>query len=268
MRYTGDGVAFHLFGLEVRWYGVFIVIGMMLAVLFAGKEAKRRGLKEEDISDLSLYMLPLGIVGARIWYVIFEWERYRGDFFKMINVREGGLAIQGGIIAALIVAYFYARKRDIYFLRLTDIAFPFVAMAQSIGRWGNFTNNEAYGTPTELPWGLWIGEQRVHPTFLYESMGTMAIFLFLLWFTRKKIKWDGQATAWYLILYGTVRFFVEGFRTDSLYVGNFRTAQIVAITGIFLGVGLLFLIQRREAKAHIPGRNPYKEQSQSEKAQE
>lgn len=256
MKYSGDGVAFTIFGLEVRWYGVIIVTGIILALYLAQKEAERRGLGDSIIYDIALLIIPVAVVGARLWYVIFEWDRYQGDLSKTLNLREGGLAIQGGILAALIVGYIYCKVKDYSFLRLADIAFPVVALAQSIGRWGNFTNNEAYGGPTDLPWALDINGVGVHPTFLYESIGTFLIFLFLWWFTRNKLTTDGQVTMLYLILYGIVRYFVEGLRTDSLWVGPFRTAQLLAIAGIIVGVIGLIILNKKPSLAHIPGINP------------
>ena len=256
MKYTGDGVAFSLFGIEVRWYGLIIVSGMMLAVYLSQREAERRGIAEDLVTDLAIIFLPVGVVGARLWYVIFEWDRYREDLSRILNFREGGLAIQGGIIAALIVAFLYCRRKKCYLPRISDIIFPYVAMAQSIGRWGNFTNNEAFGGPTDLPWALEIDGVGVHPTFLYESIGTLSIFLFLVWFTRKKLTTDGQVSMLYLILYGAVRYFVEGFRTDSLWIGPYRTAQLVALAGALIGLIGLYLLNRQEPLAHIPGPDP------------
>ena len=256
MQYTGDGVAFSFFGIDVRWYGLIIVTGIVLAVYLAQREANRRGMGDSIIYDLSLIILPAAIVGTRLWYVIFEWERYQGDLMKILNLRESGLAIQGGIIGALIAGYIYSKKKNYSFLRLADILFPVVALAQSIGRWGNFTNNEAFGTPTDLPWALQIDGVGVHPTFLYESIGTFSIFLILLWLTRKKLTTDGQVSMLYLILYGVVRFFVEGMRTDSLWVGPFRTAQLIALIGIIIGVVGLYILSKRPALAHVPGVNP------------
>lgn len=258
MQYRGDGVAFSLFGIDVRWYGLIIVSGIVLAVYLAQREATRRGMGDSVLYDLSLVILPAGIVGTRLWYVLFEWERYQGDLMKILNLRQGGLAIQGGIIGALIAGYFYSKRKGYSFLRLADILFPVVALAQSIGRWGNFTNNEAFGTPTDLPWALQIDGVGVHPTFLYESIGTFTIFLILVWFTRKKLTTDGQVSMLYLILYGVVRYFVEGLRTDSLYVGPFRTAQLIALIGVVVGIVGLFVLSKRPALAHVPGENPEK----------
>ncbi|MDD7542674.1 MAG: prolipoprotein diacylglyceryl transferase, partial [Peptoniphilaceae bacterium] len=150
-EYTGDGVAFSLFGIEIRWYAIMIVTGMFLAVLLAIREAKKRGYGDEVISDLALWMLPIAVIGARIWYVIFEPQRF-STFLDVINIRSGGLAIQGGIMASLIVIFIFSRRRKLPFFELTDLIAPGLALAQSIGRWGNFFNNEAYGYSTNVPW--------------------------------------------------------------------------------------------------------------------
>lgn len=249
MQYTGTGVAFSLFGIEVRWYGIFIVTGMILAMFLSAKEAKRRGLKEDDVFDLAFWAIPIAVIGARLWYVIFEWSSYQGDVSKIINIREGGLAIQGGLMAAMITGWIFCKVRKLSFLEMADIIFPYVVMAQGIGRWGNFTNNEAFGTPTNLPWALIVNGQSVHPTFLYESIGDIVICLTLIWITRKKLKFNGQILMLYFILYGILRFFVEGLRTDSLYYGNIRVAQLLAICGIVIGIaGLVYLSKKNKEK--------------------
>lgn len=248
MSFTGSPVAFHVFGLEVRWYAILIVTGMLLAIHIASKEAKRVGLGEETVSDLALLILPAGIIGARLWYVIFEWHRYQDNPLSALDIRSGGLAIHGALLAAAAACYFFCRKRKLSFVKMADLLLPVVALAQAIGRWGNFTNNEAHGGPTDLPWGLWIAGEKVHPTFLYESIGDLCIFLFLWFYIRRHRSFDGQAASLYLILYGILRFFVEGLRTDSLYMGPIRVAQLVSLIGVVCGAVLYFAFRHR-AKA-------------------
>ena len=246
MEYTGDGVAIRLFGLEIRWYAVMIVTGMIIAIYLAGKEAKRRGFDEEVIYDLAMIILPISVLGARIWYVLFEWERYQGDFLAMINIRQGGLAIQGGIMAGLVTGYFFCKRKNLPFLTLADILFPVVALAQGIGRWGNFFNNEAYGVATDLPWALIIDGQKVHPTFLYESIGDILLFFFLRYYSKNHAKADGQVAMLYFVFYGILRFFVEGLRTDSLYWGEYRVAQILSILGVIIGLVGYYLLSKKK----------------------
>ena len=246
MEFKGDPVAFSIFGIDVYWYGIIIITGMILAILISKYRAKKWGVNPEIIDDIVLVILPAAIIGARLYYVIFEWEHYRGDFLKIIDIRSGGLAIHGGIIGAVISGYIYCKKKDIDFFVLADIILPTVILAQGIGRWGNFVNQEAYGGPTDLPWALIIDGKKYHPTFLYESIGDILIFLFLHFYITKRQKHIGLNTGLYLILYGILRYFVEGLRTDSLYLGNIRVAQLVSIIGIFLGIFIIFYFRRKE----------------------
>lgn len=255
MQYTGDGVAITLFGLEIRWYAVFIVTGMMLALYLLSRQMKRRHIDPDLAYDIALWVLPFGIIGARLWYVLFESARFP-TFWSVINLRSGGLAIQGGIMAGLLVALVWSKKKHFSLFRLTDMIAPGLALAQGIGRWGNFTNNEAHGGLTDLPWGLWIDGQRYHPTFLYESVGDILLCLFLFWALRRLVKRDGQATALYFIGYGLLRFFVEGLRTDSLYWGPIRVAQALSLIGIVVGIVALLFFQKQAPNAHLLGKNP------------
>ena len=243
-------VAFSILGIDIMWYAVLIVIGMYVGIGIAAKEAGRKGMDPEKIYDMMLWVLPLGIVGARIYYVIFEWDSYGGDFLKMINIREGGLAIHGGLLVGLVVAWLFCKKNNLRFLDVFDATFPGVAMGQAIGRWGNFINQEAYGAPTDLPWALVIDGQRYHPTFLYESIGDFFICLFLLYYARNKQKASGQVFALYLILYGILRFFVEGLRMDSLYFMGLRVAQLVSLTAVVIGI-IIFNLSNKKASMRL-----------------
>lgn len=239
-----DRVAFSLFGIDVMWYGIFIAIGMMLAVGIAVKESKRVGLKEEDIMDLALFLIPLGVLGARIYYVIFSWDQYSGNLMDIFNIRGGGLAIHGGIIAGILTGFVFSRIKKIDFFKLADTVVLGVPLAQSIGRWGNFVNQEAHGGPTDLPWGIMIDGQKVHPTFLYESIWDLLIFLFIF-LRRKKKKYEGSIIVEYITLYSLGRFFIEGFRTDSLMLGPIRMAQFVSLLGVVVGVVLHIILSKR-----------------------
>ncbi len=244
-----DNVFLTLFGIDIMWYGVIIGIGILLGVTLATKEAVRYGLDEDHFTSMLLWAIPIAIVGARLYYVLFNLDYYTQNPGQIINIRQGGLAIYGGIIAALITAYIYCKKKNMNFLTATDAAMPGVALGQAIGRWGNFVNQEAYGGPTDLPWGMLIDGEIVHPTFLYESLFNGALVLFLLWYGRKKRKHPGEVLFLYMIGYGIARLFIEGLRTDSLYLGVFRVSQLVSIGGIVLGiVGLWALRQKKEQK--------------------
>lgn len=235
-------VAFTLFGLEVRWYGIFIATGALLAIFFAEKLIERNPrVPKEAAVDVSIFALPLGILGARTYYVLFEWQYYSAHLSEVLAIRNGGLAIHGGLIGGSLAIFIYCRAKKISFFELLDMLAPGVVLAQGIGRWGNFMNGEAHGGVTTVPWAINVGGQMVHPTFLYESMLDVGVFLFLYLYLSKKRRFSGELAGTYMILYGIGRFFIEGLRTDSLYIGPLRTAQVVSIIGIALGILLLFV---------------------------
>jgi len=241
-----DPVAFRIFGIEIMWYGVLISLGVLLGVLFALKECKRVGFKEDNLLDFLLYAIPSAIVGARAYYVIFSWDYYSKNLNEIINIRSGGLAIHGGLIAGVIVGILFCRKRKINVLQLLDIVMPSVALGQAIGRWGNFVNQEAFGGPTNLPWGIMVNGQKVHPAFLYESIIDFSIFVFLIWFRKNKKTTEGQVLGLYLILYSVGRFIVEGMRTDSLMFLGMRIAQLISLGSILIGIGLLVYLKKKK----------------------
>lgn len=244
-EYNGSRIAFTLFGVDVYWYGLLIVTGMVLAVILASNELKKRGQDPDIVSDIALWILPSAIIGARLWYVIFEFDRY-DNILEMINVRDGGLAIHGGIIFGVVAALIYTRIKKINFMKLADPIVIFLPLAQAIGRWGNFINNEAHGGPTNLPWAVIIDGKPYHPTFFYESLGNFILFASLWYIYRKKDPKAGTITSMYLIFYGILRFFVEGLRTDSLWWGPIRVAQLVSIGFIVLGLGVLYFSRRNK----------------------
>ncbi|MEL7606025.1 prolipoprotein diacylglyceryl transferase [Sedimentibacter saalensis] len=241
-------VAFTIFGVDIMWYGVLISTGVLLGVVFALRECKRIGFKEDNLLDFLLYAIPAAIIGARAYYVIFSWDFYSKNPDQIINIRNGGLAIHGALIAGVIVGVLFCKKRKIKVLELLDIVMPSVALGQAIGRWGNFINQEAHGGPTDLPWGIIVNGQKVHPTFLYESIIDLCIFLFLMWFRKNKKTTDGQVLGLYLIFYSAGRFFVEGLRTDSLMFLGMRVAQLISLGSILLGVILLVYLNKKKAQ--------------------
>lgn len=232
-------VAFEIFGLEIRWYGILMALGMFIGSLMVLQLAKRKGYEENDIIDLILVAIPSGIVGARFYYVIFNWSYYSGDFMKMINIRGGGMAIHGAVIGGLIGGYIFCKIRDLNFPELADFAAPALILAQSIGRWGNYANGEAHGGVTDLPWAILVDGQYVHPTFLYESIWNLGVFLFLVILGRKMKKKHGDIFLMYMGLYSLGRFFIEGLRTDSLMLGPLRMAQVISVILIATSVYLL-----------------------------
>ncbi|WP_425446977.1 prolipoprotein diacylglyceryl transferase [Dethiothermospora halolimnae] len=240
-----DPVAFEIFGLSVRWYGIIIATGLALATIVALRETRRIGFDEEYLIDLLIFAVPAAIIGARIYYVIFSWEQYQGDILKMINIRGGGLAIHGAIIASVITAIIFSKKKKISFWKLADIAAPSIILGQAIGRWGNFINKEAYGGPTDLPWAIVVNGQKVHPTFLYESLWNFLVFGFLIWYRKNKVKVEGEVFLLYIAFYSVARFFIEGLRTDSLMLGSIRVAQLISIVLIASSM-ILFYMRRKK----------------------
>ena len=240
-----DPVAFEIFDIPIRWYGIFIALAFLLGTVLALREAKRRGLNEEILIDLLLFIIPAALIGARLHFVIFSWDNYKSNPIEILNIRGGGLAIHGGIIAAVIVGYIFCRVRKVRFWELADIIAPSLILGQAIGRWGNYVNQEAYGGPTDLPWGIMIDGVKVHPTFFYESIWNFTVFLFLVWYTRKKSKVDGEVFLLYVMLYSLARFFIEGLRTDSLMFGDIRVAQLISLVSIVIAA-IIFYRRRKQ----------------------
>ncbi|WP_027339615.1 prolipoprotein diacylglyceryl transferase [Halonatronum saccharophilum] len=244
-------IAFEIGSISVYWYGVIIATSVFIGLFFATKEAKRRNFNEDTVLDLVLWALPFAIIGARIYYVIFEWEYYISNPSRIFATRTGGLAIHGGLIGAVIVALIFAKKRKVNFWDLADITAPGIVLGQAIGRWGNFMNQEAHGGSVSrtflesLMLPQWIIEQMnivgtyYHPTFLYESLWNFSIFLFLyLYWKKRDFLKRGEVFLTYIVLYSVGRFFIEGLRTDSLMMWGLRTAQVISI---FLIIGAISL---------------------------
>lgn len=240
---TPNPIAFSIFSYEIRWYGILIATAMCLAVIISSKRAPRVGIESESILDLAIWMLPIGIVGARAYYVIFNSSIYH-SFYDVINIRNGGLAIHGGLIAGLIVLLIICSKKKINPLDMADLVIPSVALAQSIGRWGNYFNSEAHGGPTDLPWGIMVDGVKVHPTFLYESIWCFILFFVLSYFFYNR-KFKGQVVCLYGMLYSVERFFVEGLRTDSLMIGPLKQAQVISIVCIIASFALYIYLNSR-----------------------
>ena len=246
-----DRVAFSIFGIDIMWYGILMAVGMILGTLIAIKEAKRVGIKEDYVLDLAIFAIPIGLLGARLYYVIFNWEYYSQNISQILNFRGGGMAIHGALIGGILTGYVFTKIRKIDFFKMADAVILGMPLAQSIGRWGNFINQEAHGGPTNLPWGIMVNGVKVHPTFLYESVWDLAIFIFLLVF-RKKKKYEGQVIVYYIILYSLGRFFIEGLRTDSLMIGPLKMAQVISLVGIIGGIiSHIYLIKKNRLNDNI-----------------
>ena len=233
------GKSISIFGFSIAYYGIVIVTGMMIAIWIAQREAKRTGQNPEQYLDFAMIGIAAGILGARIYYVIFAWDYYKDDLLSIFNIRQGGLAIYGGIIGACIAVVIYSRKKKQNFGLLMDTASMSIVFGQIMGRWGNFFNREAFGDYTnnlfamqlpvsavranEITQKMWdhvvtvngVEYIQVHPTFLYESLWNVGVLLFLFWF-RKRKKFNGEVFLMYLIGYGLGRIWIEGLRTDQL----------------------------------------------------
>ena len=247
-------IAFSLGGLDVRWYGILIATGIILAFFVVQREMVKRGMHPDFLTDLLIWAVPIAIISARIYYVVFSWSYYKDNLGEVIQIWNGGIAIHGALIGAFITTYVFTKRRGISFWKVVDIAVPGLLIGQIIGRWGNFMNQEAHGGPvsenflntTIIP--DWIMNQMTiegvtyHPTFLYESMWNLVGLVILLLLRKVALK-RGEMFLFYLTWYSFGRFFIEGMRTDSLYGGVLRAAQVVSVVTIVIAV-LLFISRR------------------------
>lgn len=243
-----DRVAFTIFGIDVMWYGVLIATGMLIGIALAVREAKRVGISEDDVLNIAIIAIPVAIICARLYYVIFSWDYYSQNPGEIFNIRGGGLAIHGGLIGGILTGFIYAKVKKLDFFKTADAVMVGMPLAQAIGRWGNFINGEAHGGPTSLPWGIMVDGVKVHPTFLYESIWDFGIFLFIMLYMRKKKTYEGEVIVSYITLYSIGRFFIEGLRTDSLMFGPIRMAQFVSLVGVVGGLILHFYLKNRAKK--------------------
>ena len=242
-------VAFTIFGLDIMWYGVLMASAMILCVLLALKEGLRVNISEDDILNLAIVSIPCGLIGARLYYVIFNWSWYSKHLSEILNFRGGGMAIHGALIGGILAGFIYTKIKKINFFKMADTVMIGIPLGQAIGRWGNYINGEAHGGPTSLPWGIMVNGVKVHPTFLYESIWDLAIFIFI-WSFRKKKKYEGQLAIYYLILYSLGRFFIEGLRTDSLMIGPLRMAQVISLITIIVCLILHKILSKRNKEAN------------------
>ena len=237
-------IAFEIGGIPIYWYAILIVLGMAIALILCRIYNGRFGIKFEDILDLAIFVLPISIICARLYYVVFSWDYYSNNLQDIFKIKDGGLAIYGGLIGGVITIITYCKIKKKNPLDITDYVVPTVALAQSIGRWGNYINIEAYGYETNFPLKMEIIEagitKYVHPTFLYESICTFIIFIILSIFSKKR-RFTGEITYLYIICYSLIRFFIEGLRTDSLMLFNVRISQILSLVLFILFTCILIL---------------------------
>ena len=260
------GKNFNVFGFEIAFYGCTMATGIIVGYLMAAREAKSTGQNPDDYLDMLLYAVFFAIIGARLYYVIFKWDYYGQNLMQIFNLRQGGLAIYGGIIGAFTTVYFFAKKRKLSFAQMLDTACPGLAAGQVIGRWGNFFNREAFGGYTdglfamqipvsavrsgEITEQMWENLEvingiefiQVHPTFLYEGLWNVGVIIFLYLY-RKHKKFQGELVLWYLVLYGVGRFWVESLRTDQLLIPGigFPISQLLGAVMAVVGLIAIFV---------------------------
>lgn len=242
-------IAFEVGLFTVRWYGILIVSGIVLAILLCRRLCGRYGYTFDDIMDVALVTVPLGIICARAYYVAFSWGYYSAHPSEIIAIWHGGLAVHGSLLGGMLGLALVARHKGQKFRRWADIIAPGLILAQAVGRWGNFFNQEAYGYETDLPWAMYIDGAYRHPTFLYESIWDAlgCLLLLLVWKINGKRR-DGDVAGCYLIYYSLGRFVIEGFRTDSLMLGPLRMAQVISIVGLLAGVFWLWFNRKFPCK--------------------
>ena len=251
LTFNIDPTAFSLFGRDIKWYALILTTGLVLGAIFAMFEAKRVGVSQDTILDIVLYGTPTAIVFARAYYVVCEWDYYSRHKEEIIKIWNGGIAIYGAIIGAVLAALLYCRAKKLNVGKIFDICSFGLLIGQIVGRWGNFVNAEAHGGETTLPLRMYIAEinQAVHPTFLYESLWNLVGFV-LLFLYRKRKKFEGEIFLMYVAWYGVGRAFIEGLRTDSLYIAHtgIRTSQLLAVVTVLASVCFIIYNRRKNKR--------------------
>ena len=264
-----NDVAFKIGSFEVRWYGLLISFVVLLSIFLGMRSCKKYNIDPNDLLDYLIFALPAAIIGLRVYYVAFNFSQYKDNLLSVFYFWEGGLAIYGGIIGAVIAVFIVSKVKKQKFLHIVDFLIGYVALGQAVGRWGNFFNQEAFGGPTTLPWGMtgdkialfvrsqgWDIGTLVHPTFLYESLWCFIVFTAIMLYRRSKFyKSDGECLALYMIMYGFERMLVEGLRTDSLYIGKtgIRVSQLLSAILVIVGIALFIDLKVRYRKAVYEG---------------
>lgn len=267
-----SNVAFTIFGIDIYWYGILIVSGVIGGLLLARLRAKQNGEDPEIYSDFLLYGLLAAIIGARLYYVVFSWDSYKGDLTKIFDLRSGGLAIYGGVIFAFLALYIFAKRKKLDFRQMGDTAVPGLALGQVVGRIGNFMNMEAFGGPTDSVFAMALNADKakipvtmrqyigplegyegsylvVQPTFAYEALWNIGVIIVLMFYTKHK-KFQGEIVLWYLMLYGIGRGWIEGLRTDQLIIGNtgMAVSQVLAILMAIVSFSIILFMHLRIRK--------------------
>ena len=251
---------FKVFGQDIYTYAIIIALSIVFMIILGLRHGERYGIRQDTIIDLMIFAMPASIICARLYYVIFSWDNYKNNPIEIFNIRQGGIAIYGSVIGAFLTVLIFSKVKKISAMRFLDFGVPYLILAQGIGRWGNFVNQEVFGTNTTLPWGMtspqisaylasheqWLASfgiavdpaKPVHPTFLYESLWCILVACVLFWL-RRRMKYKGEVFFGYLIGYGAGRAFIEGIRTDSLMLGGIRISQLISILAV---VGCLIVV--------------------------
>ena len=266
-EFTASSVAFHVGGKAIYWYGILIALGVVLALWFCMRQRTKYGISEDNLLDGVLWGVPLSVIGARVYYVIFYLSEFRNtdgslDWGRVIAIWDGGLAIYGGVIVAIATCYVLSRVRHFKLGALTDLVVMGLLIGQTVGRWGNFMNREAFGGETTLPWRMELltkaGEAvDVHPTFLYESLWNVVGLLLIVFIVSRARRFDGENTWFYFLWYGLGRFWIEGLRTDSLYLFDWtiggqpiRVSQALSLVMVL--VSAFMLLYHIKLHPHTP----------------
>lgn len=250
---TFNSIMFSIGPISVHWYGFIITLGIVLSVIYAMKRSKTFGIENPDtVLDMVLLAIPVAFICARLYYVVFSWEKYKNNLLDVFAIWEGGIAIYGGVIGGALGIYIFSKMKKISFLSLLDLGACSILLGQAIGRWGNFANVEAYGGETSSLFRMVIRQGTdmsvgVQPTFLYESVWNIIGFIILYLVSKNIYKFKGQMTLCYMIWYGFGRGIIEGLRTDSLYFGAFRVSQVLGFTTSAIGlIVLIFILMKRK----------------------
>ena len=256
-EFTASSTAFHVGGKAIYWYGILIALGVVLALWFCMTQKEKYGITEDDLLDAVLWGVPLSVVGARVYYVIFYLDLFKKsdgsfDWGSAVAIWDGGLAIYGAVIAAILVGVVLCKKKGLKLGALTDLVVMGFLIGQTVGRWGNFMNREAFGTETTLPWRMELTTVLgktvdVHPTFLYESLWNVVGLLLIVFIISKARRFDGENTCFYFLWYGVGRFWIEGLRTDSLDLFDWtiagqpiRVSQVLSLLLMIAALAVLF----------------------------
>jgi len=247
-----DPIAFEIGPIAVRWYGVLISVSIAIGIVLAYRECVRQKIDPDHALTIAIFALPAAFIGSRLYYVIFRWNDYfRFHPDEILAIWQGGLAIHGGVIGGVLAGYLVVRKYDLNFWKMADIFAPSIILGQAIGRWGNFFNQEAYGFITNVPWAMYIAGAYRHPTFLYESIWNIGVFAYLIYRRYHPETKQGEVFASYIILYSIGRIIIESFRIDSLMIGPLRTAQVISLILIAVGVLIYYFKVKNAPKYNI-----------------